>query len=90
MTGKYRHEQVGHRRPEEAAGNNCCAGWLFEPVAEHKRDHHADGGGTFVELSGHGLARHRGMRACRLHLMDARRYETEHTSLKMIGSLLGS
>ena len=71
MTGKHRHEQVGHCRPEEAASNDCCAGRLLEPVAEHKRDHHADGGGAFVELSGHGLARQRVSRACRLHLMDA-------------------
>jgi len=45
-------------------------------VPEHERDHHAYGGGTFVDLSGHGVIRLRS-RANRLHLDDAVRHQAE-------------
>ncbi len=45
MAGEYRHEQVGHRGPQQAAGNDRGADRLLEPVAEHEGQHHADRGG---------------------------------------------
>ena len=57
MAGEYRHEQVGHRGSQQAAGNHGRADRLREPVAEHEGQHQADGGGAYPGRGGHGVIR---------------------------------
>jgi hypothetical protein len=72
VSGKYRHEQVGHGRAEQTAGNDRGADRLIAPMAKHEGQHHANRGGALVGLIGHGVIRLRS-RARRLHRVDARR-----------------
>ena len=49
-----RSATVAPSRPPATIGG---ADRLLEPVAEHEGQHHANGGGALVDLSGHGVIR---------------------------------
>jgi hypothetical protein len=46
---EHRHEQVGDRRPQQAAGDRERTGRLIAPLAKNKRNHHAYRGGSLVD-----------------------------------------
>ena len=76
MAGEQRHEQVGHRGPQQAAGDDGGADRLLEPVAEHEGQHHANGGGAVVARGGHGVIRLRS-RTLRLRCLTRGRQRAE-------------